>query len=59
MDVCESLKQLRKERELMIGLWREIENAMWRHIISLLAPLGGFAYFSVGDEWRDHELLRK
>ena len=60
MDDNEILTQLRKERELMMGPWCEIENVMWRHIIGLLAPIGGFAYFFMKQkEWEGIGLTRE
>ncbi|MGA2797707.1 MAG: hypothetical protein ABSE63_09025 [Thermoguttaceae bacterium] len=55
----ELLAQLREERQMMMGHWRDAENGMGSHVIALIGSIGGFAYFYFKGEWGPFALPRE
>lgn len=51
MSETELLRQLREERQAVMGHWRDAENGMGTHIAALVGSIGGFAYFYLKGEW--------
>ena len=51
MNEKELLSQLREERKIIMGHWRDLENKMGAHIISLIGSIGVFAFFYLKGNW--------